>query len=181
MAPIPRFFVYLVLSATIFACIECLTAAGEKIGWRGYMLTRLAAAGVPRPLFVSGLVWGAWHLPLIFSGVYAAGPHRVVSAGLFMVDVMGIALVIGVLRLRTGSVWPAVALHAAWNSIIQGPFDQSSTGPGATVWVGESGIIVSMVSLLFGIAVYLWWKNHGSRVVILHPSSAPPRGIVPMP
>jgi len=86
---------------------------------------------------------------------------------LFMVVVMGIALVIGVLRLRTGSVWPAVVLHGAWNAIIQVPFDGSSVGPGAKVWVGESGVIVAVASLMFGIAVYMWWKNHGSRTVVI--------------
>ncbi len=167
LASTPRFFALLALFATFFAARSCVSAAGEEIGWRGYMLTRLVAAGVPRPLFVSGLIWGSWHLPLILSGVYAAGPHPLASAGLFMVDVMGIALVIGILRLRTGSVWPAVALHGAWNSIIQGGFDPSSAGPGAPVWVGESGVIVSIVSLAFGTAVYLWWKGHGSRTVTL--------------
>jgi membrane protease YdiL (CAAX protease family) len=70
--------------------------------------------------------------------------------------VLGLGIAIGVVRLRTGSVWPAVAMHAAWNAIIQGPFDRSSVGPGATVWVGESGILVAVASLLAGLAVYYW-------------------------
>lgn len=167
LGPIPHLLAYILISATIGTLIGLISASGEEIGWRGYMLTRLVAAGVPRPIFVSGVIWAAWHLPLILTGAYAAGPSPILSAGLFMVDVMGIALVIGVLRLRSGSVWPAAALHAAWNSIIQGPFDRSSVGPGATVWVGESGWIVSIVSLLFGIAIDMWWKNHGSRTVVL--------------
>jgi membrane protease YdiL (CAAX protease family) len=50
-------------------------ALGEELGWRGYMLTRLIDAGVPRPLLTSGLVWSAWHAPLVLGGVYYAGQH----------------------------------------------------------------------------------------------------------
>ena len=49
-------------------------AVTEEVGLRGYMLTRLFAARVPQPLFVSGVIWSLWHFPLILSGVYAAGP-----------------------------------------------------------------------------------------------------------
>lgn len=31
--------------------------AGEEIGWRGYMLTRLIDAGVPRPVLVGSILW----------------------------------------------------------------------------------------------------------------------------
>ena len=55
-------------------------ASGEEIGWRGYMLTRLIDAGVPRPVLTSGLIWGLWHVPLVLGGVYAAGPSPALSA-----------------------------------------------------------------------------------------------------
>jgi membrane protease YdiL (CAAX protease family) len=158
----PRGFVpYLVVALTLGTAVGMLWAGGEEIGWRGYMLPRLVEAGVPAPLLVSGLIWAAWHLPLILSGQYASGPHPVLSAGIFVVDVIGIALVIGTLRLRSGSVWPAIVLHAAWNSIIQGPFDRSATGPGATLWVGESGLLVAAVSLTVGVVVVLLDRRRG--------------------
>jgi len=161
LAPMLRFFVSIALAATIFTVFASLGAAGEEIGWRGYMLTRLIAAGVPQPLFVSGLIWAAYHFPLILTGVY--GPSSLASAGVFTVTVIGVALVSGVLRLRSGSVWPAVVLHAAWNSIILGPFDRSSVGPGATLWLGESGVLVALVSLIVGLIVYQWWRKDGAK------------------
>ena len=165
LEPISRFVASVALGATIFTVYGCLWGAGEEIGWRGYMLTRLIAAGVPQPLFVSGLIWAAWHLPLILTGAYASGPSPLVSAGLFIFTVIGIALVAGVLRLRSGSVWPAIVLHAAWNSIIQNPFDRSSVGPGATLWVGESGVLVAVVSCIVGVTVYRSWRKHGARSI----------------
>jgi membrane protease YdiL (CAAX protease family) len=167
LPPIPRLIVFILLSATISTLVNTSACAGEEIGWRGYMLTRLYAARIPQPMFVSGVIWSLWHFPLILSGAYAAGPNPLMSSGLFLVDVMGIALVIGVLRLRSGSVWPAVFLHSAWNSIIQGPFDGSSTGPNAATIVGESGVLVAIVSLIFGLIVYRRWISQGSPNVSL--------------
>ena len=39
---------------------------GEELGWRGYLLPRLLSVGRARALLLVGLVWAAWHLPLIF-------------------------------------------------------------------------------------------------------------------
>jgi CAAX protease family protein len=155
------FFPYLAFALTAGTAVGMLSAGGEEIGWRGYMLPRLVEARVPAPLLVSGLIWASWHLPLILSGQYASGPHPMLSAAIFIVDVVGIALVIGTLRLRSGSVWPAIVLHAAWNAIIQGPFDQSSSGPGATLWVGESGLLVAAASLAMGIVVVMLDRRRG--------------------
>ena len=165
LEPISRFLASVVLGATVFTVYGCLWAAGEEIGWRGYMLTRLIAAGVPQPLFVSGLIWAVWHFPLILSGVYASGPYPLLSAGLFIFTTMGVALVAGVLRLRSGSVWPAVVLHAAWNSLILNPFDRSSVGAVATLWVGESGVLVAVTTLIVGWLLYLRWSKDGAKLV----------------
>jgi uncharacterized protein len=167
LSPILRFLAFIVLSATVFTVLNTTACAGEEIGWRGYMLTRLFAARVPKPLFVSGVIWSLWHFPLILTGSYAAGPYPLLSAGLFLVVVMGIALVIGVLRMRSGSVWPAVVLHSAWNSIIQGPFDGSSVAPNATILVGESGVLVAIVSLAVGLIAYRRWMSQGAPTVNL--------------
>jgi membrane protease YdiL (CAAX protease family) len=165
LEPISRLLVSVALGATIFTVYGCLWTAGEEIGWRGYMLTRLIAAGVPQPLFVSGLIWAVWHFPLILSGAYASGPYPLLSAGLFMIMVIGNALVAGVLRLRSGSVWPAIVLHAAWNSIIQNPFDRSSVGAGATLWVGESGVLVAVTTFIVGWLVYQRWSKDGAKLL----------------
>ena len=45
--PILVFVINLALAATIVAVFSARVAAGEEIGWRGYMLTRLIDAGVP--------------------------------------------------------------------------------------------------------------------------------------
>lgn len=126
-------------------------SAGEEIGWRGYMLTRLIDGRIPYPILASGLIWGLWHTPLIVSGQYAAGSNPVLSALLFLVAITSAGYLFAWARLATGSVWPAVVMHAAWNAVIQGAFDRSTTGANALLWTGESGILVAATLVVLAI------------------------------
>lgn len=150
--PAARFAARLALALTIGVPLSAITAAGEEFGWRGYMLTRLVDARVPRPVLVSGLVWGLWHTPLIVTGQYAAGPHPALSVVVFLVSILPAAYVHAYVRLASGSVWPAVVAHATWNVVIQSVFDASTRGGSATrsssIWVGESGLLVVAASAL---------------------------------
>jgi membrane protease YdiL (CAAX protease family) len=163
-----QFSALLLLTMTLGLLGSGISALGEEIGWRGYMLTRLIDANVPAPVLASGLIWGLWHIPLILAGQYVAGPSVMVSALLFLVVVIAVSVVFAWLRFASGSVWPAVVLHASWNSVIQGAFDQASAGTGATLWIGESGILVAII--MVGIALIIA-RRTGSIVRPL-----PPRG-----
>jgi membrane protease YdiL (CAAX protease family) len=156
-SPVTIFVVMLALTATIGTIFGALSAAGEEIGWRGYMLLRLIDAGVPRPVLVSGLIWALWHIPLVLAGVYVAGSSPVISAVLLMVTVTSFGFVIARMRLETGSIWPAIALHAAWNSIIQAAFDAATTGAGAALWVGEAGILTALALV---VAAVIFSRGH---------------------
>lgn len=147
------FVLALLIAATVGTVFSALLAIGEEIGWRGYMLTRLIDAGIPRPVLVSNLIWALWHIPMTLAGVYAAGSSPVLSAGLLLIGVLAIGHVIAWLRLNTGSIWPGIALHAAWNSMIQGPFDHATTGPAATLWTGESGILTMLVLIIAALII----------------------------
>ena len=81
-APVVAFALLVAIRLTIGVPIAALAAAGEEFGWRGYMLTRLIDAGAPHPIFLSGIIWAAWHLPLVLGGVYAAGSNRLLRRSL---------------------------------------------------------------------------------------------------
>ncbi|HTM58384.1 MAG TPA: type II CAAX endopeptidase family protein, partial [Candidatus Udaeobacter sp.] len=93
-----------------------LLALGEEIGWRGYLLPRLIDAGVRRPVLLSGIIWGFWHVPSVLWGSYPAGPNRPLSAAIILVTLGAFALALARMRLETGSIWPVVLSHAFWNS-----------------------------------------------------------------
>jgi uncharacterized protein len=155
-SPIVVFAIMLAVSTFLLVFPNSLFAAGEEIGWRGYMLTRLIDAGVPRPILASGLIWGLWHMPLVLAGLYAAGSSPVRSAVLLMVTATLFSYLLARMRLETGSIWLAIILHGAWNSIIQTAFDPA-TAPGAKLWVGESGIL-TMLALVAAAVVFSWGR-----------------------
>ena len=95
-------------------------AAFEEFGWRGYLEPRLAALGVPalRRHLAVGVLWAVWHVPYIvaFGDAYTTLPLAV-QIPMFSVAVLAMAVIWGVARDRTGSVWPAVLGHGMANAV----------------------------------------------------------------
>ncbi|HEX8684052.1 MAG TPA: type II CAAX endopeptidase family protein [Ardenticatenaceae bacterium] len=147
-------FVFLMaLVATLGTLVLLPTAAGEEIGWRGYLLPRLIEAGVPHPILLSGLIWGAWHMVPVFTAGYAAGASPLLSALGLMIAILAFGYILSWMRLDTGSVWPAVVGHAAWNAMINGGFDLATGGENAKLWTGESGFLVVLVLVVVTVLV----------------------------
>jgi membrane protease YdiL (CAAX protease family) len=122
--------------------------AGEEIGWRGYMAERLRSAGIVAPGVVGGLIWAAWHTPLILTGQYAGGPYVLVSVFGFAMLAVGLHLLWSEWLCGTGSLWPAIIGHSAWNAVIQHPFDGHTVGEAASLWVGDSGLLTAGLCLV---------------------------------
>jgi membrane protease YdiL (CAAX protease family) len=95
-------------------------AAFEELGWRGYLEPRLAALGVPalRRHLAVGVLWAVWHVPYIvaFGDGYTELPLAL-QLPLFTIAVLAMAVIWGVARDRTGSVWPAVLGHGMANAV----------------------------------------------------------------
>lgn len=148
-APSAVIFVGTVLMQMLFGTIiGVLSSAGEELGWRGYMLTRLIDARIPKAVLTSGIIWGLWHLPVLLVGNYYSGPYPALSVVLFMISVTSFSYILSRLRLSTGSVWAAIFLHASWNAVIQDAFDLFSSGENVLLWTGESGIFVALALLI---------------------------------
>jgi len=87
---------------------------------------------------------------------YAAHPGRGIlgwsaaarAALLWIVTATAFSFAFARLRLETGSVWPAITLHSAWNAVIQAAFDPASAGARAELWIGESGILVAITMIV---------------------------------
>jgi len=131
-----------------------LGGLGEELGWRGYMLTRLVGAGVPVPLLTSGLIWALWHLPLVMMGAYPPVDGSLAALPAFLVVFLGAGAIAGILRLRSGSIWPAVMFHAAWDGFMQIAFDPLTAE--RTRWLGEGGVLVAIATVGAAVWVARW-------------------------
>ncbi len=88
-----------------------VVAFGEEYGWRGFLQGQLIRLGKKRGVLILGLIWGAWHYPIIWMGYdYPGYP----VAGTLMMTVLCVLLayVLGYAMLKTGSIWLAAFMHA---------------------------------------------------------------------
>ncbi|MFA4947804.1 MAG: CPBP family intramembrane glutamic endopeptidase [Candidatus Krumholzibacteriia bacterium] len=123
---------------------------GEEFGWRSYLLEKLRPLGRWRALAISGVLWSAWHMPLLVlpNGIYGAGKDAAGAAAAALVFIL-LGFIIGWLYLESGSVWPCVLLHSfnnlislelfreAWSQKLEPSLFQSSLmalGPILLVW-----------------------------------------------
>ncbi len=105
------------LSMVAAALIYTPLIWGEEFGWRGYLQIRLLAQRPLQAAVVTGLIWGIWHFPAALAGLIPNG-HGILSMLLLPWYMVWISIVLGWLRLRTGSIWPASIAHSANNFIL---------------------------------------------------------------
>lgn len=56
--------------------LSMVSALGEEIGWRGFMVPALLhKLSFNKMLVISSLVWCGWHLPLLIAGDYMYGDN----------------------------------------------------------------------------------------------------------
>ncbi|MFP3712865.1 CPBP family intramembrane glutamic endopeptidase [Puerhibacterium sp. TATVAM-FAB25] len=140
-----------VAGVVVGSVVNTVPAAGEELGWRGYLFPRLLPLGAVPAVLVSGVVWGLWHAPLVLLGYNYPGAHPVVA----LAAMCGMCTVVGGLlawlRQRSGSVWPAALGHGTLNaaaglSVVLARAGEPVDTVHATV-LGWSGWIVPAVVL----------------------------------
>ena len=138
-----------------------LSATGEELGWRGFLVPTLARTMPFGKLsLLSGAIWAAWHMPLIIFADYNGGTPTWYSVTCFAVMVIAMGVPFAWLRLRSGSVWPAAILHASHNLFIQGFFDRVTADSGPTRWlIGEFG---AALALAFIVIAWIFWQKRGA-------------------
>lgn len=142
-SPAVRVSRMLLTHLTIGTLYGSVWAAGEEIGWRGYMLPRFIDAKIRFAGPLSGLIWAMWHWPLAYS--FAGGP-KLLDLLMFTLLLIPLGAAMARQRLESGSVLPAILLHATWNEGVLLVFGACS--PDLSRWVGEGGILTTIVSFV---------------------------------
>lgn len=134
------------------------SALGEEIGWRGFLAPRLVEClGYGPGMLASGLIWAAWHVPILLFADYNIGTSRGYQLMCFTVMIVATGTMAGWLRLRSGSLWPAALLHAAHNLWIQQVLDPLAAGSGQSLyWTGEFGAGLAVVTASIAL---LWFRR----------------------
>jgi uncharacterized protein len=146
-----------------------VSAAGEEIGWRGFLVPALAQRlNFTGLALVSGVIWALWHYPLILFGTYDSTAPKWVALLCFTTMIITTGAMAAWLRLKSGSVWPAVMLHACHNAVIQWLFDSMTVETGRAAWfAGEFGVALAVISILVMIPI---WRNGSRALAATHAS-----------
>lgn len=96
--------------------VNAVFAAGEEIGWRGYLLWELAPLGFWRASAVIGALWGVWHVPVIAAG-HNFPSFPLAGSILFVTFCMAAAPLYTYVVCKGKSVLPAVLFHGVFNGI----------------------------------------------------------------
>ena len=117
--PVPPAIVVIVSQLVMIpfaaATVNALLAFGEELGWRGFLVPALRPMGTWPSLLLSGAIWGVWHAPLILLG-YNFGRFDITGVLLMTGGCIAWGVLLGWLRLRSASMWPAVFAHGAMNA-----------------------------------------------------------------
>ena len=144
---------YFFLLGTYGMVLSCSRALGEEMGWRGFLVPQLAKVTSFRGVaLTSGIIWSLWHYPLIlFANYNGAGP-RWYSITCFTVMVIGISFLFAWMRLKNGSVWPCMLLHASHNVFIQAFFNPlTRPAPLTNYMIGEFGAGLAIVAIVLAV------------------------------
>jgi membrane protease YdiL (CAAX protease family) len=120
LLPAPTLFLFVLITATLGMVGKVSRALGEEIGWRGFLVPELSkVVGFPGIGLISGLMWAAYHYPVLIFADYNAGAPAWYSLTCFTLMAVSGSFIMAWLTLRTQSLWPAAILHASHNLFIQ--------------------------------------------------------------
>lgn len=137
-----------------------LTATGEEIGWRGFMVPALnERLGTKKALIISSIFWCLWHYPLLIWGGYMEGTPIVYSIVAFTLCIFPVGIILGLLRLDSKSMWPCAFLHAAHNAFDQSVFSLLTRGDNRMFFVSETGIFTIVCAWVIAVIMYTRFKK----------------------
>ncbi len=147
--------IMLFLLATVGVVKNIGSTLGEEIGWRGFFIFELKKVlpfgGVS---IVSGLIWSAWHWPII---IYYGGGNTIFQIISFTIMIVGMSVILTYYTFSSNSLWPAALFHSVHNIYIQKIFTPLTiTTDKTSFWIDEYGLMLPIVTTLF--AIFFWRK-----------------------
>ena len=155
-----------VLAGNLITCVtwapfvNMLFAVGEEAGWRGYLYPALQArlgSGV-KARVLGGVIWGAWHWPVMVLAGYEYGLHYwgapVLGMALFCLVCVCLGTLLDVLYEKTGSIWAAALAHGGFNAVASTPLLLLNMNDPGEPTLGPMPI--GLVALLPALAATVW-------------------------
>lgn len=163
----------IISSITFAPLVNMFAALGEEIGWRGFLYPQLEVRfGRTKGWLLGGVIWGAWHWPLIWLIGYEYGAASGNPAGyagfpvtgmlLFCFITAGLGILHAWLYEKSGSIWVPSLLHGAFNAAASNPLMVCLTNTGTARLLGPApnGILSGLPFLVIGAVLLLHGKKN---------------------
>src|SRR5215212_6094637 len=140
------------LNILVGTIISTFVFLGEEIGWRGYLLFRLAEVTPPRVAAVlTGAFQAVFHLPLLLlTTTYQSAGQRWIVVPMVMVTLTLAGVWYGWLRLSSGSIWSVSLSHSAFNNLMESLAGVAIVSSAATMAyvTTETGVVTLLIIVL---------------------------------
>ncbi len=150
---------FILFTATLGLVGKMSRALGEEIGWRGFLVPELAkVVGFTGIGLISGLMWAAYHFPILIFADYNAGTPVWMGLSCFTLGVVAESFILAWLTLRSGSLWPAAFLHGSHNLWVQSILTPLTSDTGPTKYITDEFGFGLVITTAIG-ALIVWWKR----------------------
>lgn len=140
--------------------LNLISATGEEIGWRGFLVPALnERLGTKKSLIITSLFWCFWHFPLIIWGGYMNGTSLIYNLIAFVLCIFPVGIIAGLLRLESESMLPCAFLHASHNNFDQGIFSLMTKGEYMMYFVSETGVFTIICVWVIAIVMFTRFRK----------------------
>lgn len=116
--PAPVFMIIVTAQTVLLGpFLGLVVTFGEEYGWRGYLQPALTRMGRIQGVALLGVIWGIWHLPVIWMGYNFPG-HPLLGSLSMILFAVGLGFILGYAVLKTKGIWIAAFLHALFNQTL---------------------------------------------------------------
>ncbi len=122
ITPLMYTLIGLIQAITYAPVVNMFFALGEEAGWRGVMQPMLKERlGRVKGTVVSGIIWGAWHWPVMILAGYEYGLEYwgapFLGMAMFCLCTVVLATLLDAVYEKTQCIWVPALAHAAFNAI----------------------------------------------------------------
>jgi membrane protease YdiL (CAAX protease family) len=170
--PLHPFWLALIQGLAAGITVNGAFAFGEELGWRGFLQREVEKLGFYRSSLFVGVIWGAWHAPVILQG-HNYPQHPVAGVFLMVLWCTLLAPLFTYIRARSGSVIAAAVFHGSINGTVGISFMLIRGGNDLTS--GMLGLPGIAVLLAANAGLYLYDKT-AERQPLIGGAGNPDRG-----
>ena len=140
---------------------------GEEYGWRYYLQPVLQKKlGMVRGIFVLGIIWGLWHLPINFF-YYTSPSMGFISLTGQLITCITLGVFYGWAYLKTDNIWTVVILHFVNNNlvpVITGNYSADVLQNQSMTWNDVLFLLIVNTLLFMGVIFTKYYKDNAKKL-----------------